>query len=50
MFIVNVMDIVWWFIVLVCGLDGMYVLGILEMVDFVFKYYLDCMIMFEFFV
>ncbi|HFW1656377.1 TPA: TetR family transcriptional regulator [Salmonella enterica subsp. houtenae serovar [1],40:z4,z23:-] len=45
----NSADIAWRLIALVCGLDGMYVLGIPEMADPAFKYHLDRMITLELF-
>ncbi|ELO06136.1 TetR family transcriptional regulator, partial [Salmonella enterica subsp. enterica serovar Enteritidis str. 642046 4-7] len=41
--------IAWRLIALVCGLDGMYVLGIPEMADPAFKFHLDRMITLELF-
>lgn len=48
-FTANATDIAWRLIALVCGLDGMYVLGIPEMADPAFKYHLDRMITLELF-
>lgn len=48
-FTANATDIAWRLIALVCGLDGMYVLGIPEMADPAFKYHLDWMITLELF-
>ncbi|VDZ78932.1 TetR family transcriptional regulator [Salmonella bongori] len=42
-------DIAWRLIALVCGLDGMYVLGIPEMADPAFAKHLDHMITLELF-
>ncbi|EHV9579314.1 TetR family transcriptional regulator, partial [Salmonella enterica subsp. enterica serovar Muenchen] len=48
-FTANATDIAWRLIALVCGLDGMYVLGIPEMADPAFKFHLDRMITLELF-
>ena len=42
-------DVAWRLIALVCGLDGMYVLGIEEMADPAFEHHLDRMITLELF-